>query len=122
MNTEERVENAVEWIDALCVNDWKQHTGAMNGGPGSHCCLGVARKVCEFEGTNISFLIGVERDALGLHHTDGSTPLTGLMGLASMNDGGRSHQYIVRMMLRNLKAYFKADVADGIAEHYWGDV
>jgi hypothetical protein len=119
MNTvEEQVEKAVDWIEALCDNSFDQGFNRMIDKNGGFCCLQVGKYVNNLGGgeEDLEYALSVEEtEEVGLKTYNSQDYLS------ELNDvDGFSHDRIGKELLSNLKFFFKKEVAEGIAEHFWG--
>lgn len=125
LDLNEKIQNAVEWIEALAADEYGQTTRVLGSLERGFCCLGVARHECfvKDSGDDLLSLAGA-RD-MGLYSGFGR-PCTikkydHLPALVSLNDeAGYTFPQIAQHLLSNLTAYFRPDVAEGIAEYFWG--
>ena len=124
--TEERISNAIEWIDSLAAQSFKKGTGTLGEYHSGMCCLGVV---------NHLFSLGVNHHENYLFAMESGIDVVGLKPntqetLAEMNDGQdgeysgpfvevHSHPEIAKALVSNPYKYFISEVAEGVAEHYW---
>lgn len=107
MDTEDKIEAACEWIELLAEARFPQATRRLANGE-SRCCLGVMRDVC---GSGELDWKDTLEDCCFPHDQ---------FELAKLNDYRLTHPEIARDVLRNLRQYFDPDVAEGVAEYFWG--
>lgn len=126
LDTEDKVNNAIDWITALAQSEYRQKRGNL-GYSGSYCCLGV-----------LANEVGIERDEDENEfyiRDDGMEPVNevGLRPfrqheLSGRNDSEGSsldeydphrHYDIARLLLTNPYDYFVPEVAEGIKEHFY---
>jgi hypothetical protein len=115
-NYEDVIENAIEWIDELAQNNYKQDKGAMQTNKG-FCCLGVARELME---PTDSFLFKtIYRLSYEETKHYGLLP-RGVSCCMEMNDNdGLTFPEIAAALVKKPHFFFKSAVAEGIQEHYY---
>tara|TARA_R110002020_G_C15936549_1_gene744289 strand:+ start:107 stop:502 length:396 start_codon:yes stop_codon:yes gene_type:complete len=116
---DQKIEMAIEWIKSMCDNDYDQEVDQMDGPKDSHCCLGVARRVCRPNSEKLfseSQLSAGECNNLGLLKVSMSK-------LVYLNDGGMGynsnpHIEIAKIMISCPEDFFIKKVATGISEYF----
>lgn len=105
--------NQTRWLAALEGNEYEQCQGELHKGDG-YCCLGIALVVldCLDENRSAYTLDRGHREEMGLFDVDGApSPESGLsnldVGLAALNDAGKSFREIAAAIRANPRAYFK---------------
>ena len=126
MKTEDKVANAIKWIDGLLVTTVKQGDGQLGNSEIGFCCLGYGCHVLDIVcrptmGFSSTFAVNV-----GLRHEEGffSPPMFLDVGsrcnsLSQLNDrGGWSFSQIAKFMIDRDFSMFEDDVAAQLVGHY----
>lgn len=126
MNTlEEKIENAVNWIDELLDTQYKQATSRLGNIHDGFCCLGVCNYVNDlYEADKSTLYLSFKK--VGLISASGQFTIPietkddiAIMSLVSLND---IHNWTFKQigeLIRDYPQYiFRPKVAGGIIEHY----
>lgn len=136
LDTEDIVENCVEWIKALADFSYPQTKKVLENSKGAMCCLGVGRVIVdpfgkvaiEEDDYDRGYLSVYQYESLGLYGPNGSAslelnrrpgePLK--RPLIVLNDVCKySHPEIAKVILSNPFLYLKPEVAEGVLDHFF---
>jgi hypothetical protein len=124
ITTEQRIANAIIWIEALKSGEYKKGIGALGvetEGEWSYCCLGVGCKALHIDETYERGYSYKLMDQIGLatdigyfdNHND---CLTNCNDLIYKDDTDFTN--MVRVILENIDDLFIEPVAEGLKKHY----
>jgi hypothetical protein len=90
------IENVKKWIKALRSRKFKKTTGTLYDGEGFYCALGVAAKVAGLRDENLEGAEYLPSPAMKWLGVEDEMPEVGKMGVAELNDDGKSFAEIAR--------------------------
>jgi len=119
-STDQIIDNAIEWIETLCRNDYRKAKGKLTN-MGGFCCYGVARNVLGWGGLSLDHvdILNFEDRAMGLMHGGRNNNQ-----LWQFNDGDNgipplTHPEIAKQMITHADGYFEPEVAEAIQRHFF---
>lgn len=117
LKQDEVIQNACEWIEALAQADYPQGFNQLKDKERRYCCLGAGREVMGGpQGDScMGYLSYQEQGDLGLKgfHVQ--------RRLARFNDSMHlTHPQIAVRILLHPRTFFRAAVARGVEEHFFG--
>lgn len=125
MQTEDKIKNAIKWINELMTTDEKQTSNTLGNRKVGFCCLGLGCYILNLDYQWDSPLEPAFTESVGLLTPNGA-PLgepvrrvSSLLSLAVYNDNiKKTFSQISEILKDNATTYFQKDVADGINKHF----
>jgi|SRR5690606_14453919 len=122
MKTEQRIQNAIKWINELSTTTEKQGKGQLGDDIIGFCCLGLGCSILgidyhTYHETNSEFTesVGLITDEGYIYRSDYNYPYS----LADANDQEDwSFKKISEFLKSNPEKVFIKEVAEGIKKHY----
>lgn len=119
MQSTEKINNAIKWIDTLVENKYKQGKGQLGDDASGYCCLGVGCVVTNTEFLHHDMTSEEFTEKVGLCGTRGEPNGKPLWSLTWYNDSKEyTFPQIADILIQHPDEYFIDKVARGIKEHY----
>lgn len=130
LTTNDKIQNAVKWIDGLIDGDFKKGIGKLGNEKMGYCCLGAGCKILNIPYRPTFEVSKVFQKNVGLTGVDGEFKehpdseffyheISGRSSLVDLNDNtNKSLADIGKFIKKNANHLFIKDVATGIIEHY----
>lgn len=120
--TEQKVENAITWIDGLAKTRVKQTHGRLGDSEDGYCCLGYGCMKLKVDCDSFDEFSGLMAYRVGLKTVEGMFDgdyIEEKESLADLNDsGGYSFNAISKIIKENTMKLFEREVAQKLDKHY----
>ena len=125
MKTEDKVANAIKWIDGLLVTTVKQGDGQLGNSEIGFCCLGYGCHVLDVDyqanedySNPFAVEVGLKKDNARFAPPE-SIGDSAYYSLADLNDSGKlSFNQIAKFMINRDFSMFEDEVSDKLVKHY----
>ena len=119
MKSEDKLKNAIIWIDKLFSTDLLQASGQLGDKESGFCCLGLGCHILNIpydidKESNVEFM-----ESVGLLNPVGESKNNDLESLVALNDDFfYSFKQIADHLTANPEEYFESEVAEKISNNF----